>query len=155
MPAAGGLPRVALRARVAMAIAQRHALAVGGIAVAALAGGFGIARATGGDTKPPPAKSQSEAGGLAAVDDGEAVRVVALGAVPALPAPKTSRRRQRPDTPTSKRPDNPEPSATAAPTPGATTAPPSRTPAPPASTPAPPEPERTPVVGGGTGGEEP
>jgi hypothetical protein len=135
-----------------MAVAQTHAVAVGGVALAALAGGFGIARATGGDeAKPPPARSESK--GLAAVDDPGEIRIAALGAAPALPAPKASRRRQRPDT--STEPDKPEPSSTAAPTPGATTAPPSSTPAPPASTPAPPEPERTPVTGGGTGGEEP
>jgi hypothetical protein len=138
-----------------MAVAQSHALAVGGIAVAALAGGFGIARATGGDTKPPPATSQTEARGLPAVDAPATVKVASLNAVPALPTPKRARRGQSPDRPDPEPSSNPEPSATTAPEPSATAAPPSSTPAPPASTPAPPAPERTPVVGGGTGGEEP
>jgi len=156
VPATGRLARgarVTLRARIAMAITQSHAIAVGGIAVVGLAGGFGIARATGGDAKPPPAKTQSAADGLPAVEDsGDAVRIAGLNAVATLPARKTSRRRQRPDNSGPAPSSTPAPSATSAPAPSATSAPPSRTAAPPASTPAP---VRTPVVGGGTGGEEP
>ena len=138
-----------------MAVAPKHLSAVGGIAVVALAGGFGIARLTGDEPAPPPKRSAAEAS-LPSLGEPAVARIAVLGAAPALPSPRTARTRRKPAA--SGGGSDPEPTATAPsadPTPEPQAPAPNTPQAPPAPTAAPPAPERTPVVGGGTGGEEP
>ena len=142
-----------------MAVKQGHLLAIGGITVVALAAGYGVAHATGGEDEPKPATTASKPAELQAVKAGAAVRVASLGAAPALPAPKRAPSGKSGGSSSGgssgSTPSTPRPSSTPAPS--------TSTPAPQTSTPAPvtpqqttaPAPERTPVVGGGTGGEEP
>ena len=159
MPAAGRLARDELPARLAMAVTPQHLLAVGGIAVVALAGGYGIAQLT-GDDSPPPAKRSAAEASLPSLGEPAVARVVVLGNAAALPAPRATRtRRQRPQSGGGGSGGGASPEATAAPPSAEPTAqPPSTPPSTPPSAPEPttaPAPERTPVVGGGTGGEEP
>jgi len=142
-----------------MAVKQGHLLAVGGVAVVALAAGYGIAQATGGEDDPKPTTTASKPAELPAVKAAAAVRIASLGAAPALPAPKRPRSSGKSGGSSSggstSTPSTPRPSSTPAPS--------TSTPAPQTSTPAPvtpqqttqPAPARTPVVGGGTGGDEP
>ena len=142
-----------------MAVKQGHLLAIGGVTVVALAAGFGGGardRRRGRAEARHPASKPAE---LPAVKAVAAVRVASLGAAPALPAPKRPPSRKSGGSSSGgssgSTPSTPRPSSTPAPS--------TSTPAPQTSTPAPvtpqqttaPAPERTPVVGGGTGGEEP
>lgn len=135
-----------------MAIDPKHMLAVGGIAIVALGAGFGIARATGGKDAPPPARPAATAE-LPSVAAGSPVSIAKFGDVAALPASAARQPSRGGSSKTTPPPAGPAPSATAAP--NATAAPPVATSAPvtPAQPPSNPQPARTPVVGGGTGGE--
>ena len=137
-----------------MAVKQGHLLAVGGVAIVALAGGFGIARATGGEEQPKqPAVTSAKEKALPPVEEQDAVKIASLGAAPALPAPKRTSRGKSGGASSGGRRATP-PTSTPQVTPQSTSAPPASTPPPvtPQQT-TQPQPERTPVVGGGTGGE--
>ena len=141
-----------------MAVKQGHLLAIGGVAVVALAAGYGVAQATGGEDEPKTATTASKPAELPAVKAAAAVRVASLGAAPALPAPK-----RPPSSKSGGSSSGGSSGGSSTPQPSSSPAPSTSTPAPQTSTPAPvtpqpttaPAPERTPVVGGGTGGDEP
>jgi hypothetical protein len=146
-----------------MAINPKHALAVGGIAVVALGAGFGVARATGDKETAKriatPAASKAE---LPSVPAAASVEITELGDVAALPARRAAVRRRSGSGKTTSGSGGATPNATASPSKPSTTPAPNTTAAPPAPTAQPvtppqstPQPARTPVVGGGTGGDEP